>query len=300
MMEEHLAYYLINEGYAVDESSAYKILDVISESFYEYLLSEAETDVERTSRRRREITRAFSNQDRRAQSARRREANRTVDPYGSETGAQQDRPSPRGGELPTRGQLSRTSAANVLLARAGQNPNRPHGKVTSSSGSPLISQSDFSPSTKTFVDLKPGRPERQVFNPNISSSIDVGPKVGGTRTTRLSRDESDDFSRGTSSPQQKKPQLQSSTQPTSTPAGRLPSQAQPQSQRATTPRRKPQTSTQTPAPPTTTPQRRDTSPPQRTNPTQSWRAERRPDPTTGTRGNPNRPNRMMGIIPKNS
>lgn len=51
-MEYYLIDYLIDEGYANTESSAYKILSVISEEFYEYLLSEALTPEERERRRR--------------------------------------------------------------------------------------------------------------------------------------------------------------------------------------------------------------------------------------------------------
>jgi hypothetical protein len=60
-MEEHLIYYLIDEGYANTESSAFKILSVISEEFYEYLLNEVLTPEEkaagraRTARRRAQL-----------------------------------------------------------------------------------------------------------------------------------------------------------------------------------------------------------------------------------------------------
>jgi hypothetical protein len=88
-MEEYLIDYLIDEGYANTEGSAYKILEVISEGFFEYLLSEALTPEERASRRKDIETR--------------RQQNRAVDPYRSTSGAQKDRPNPRGGELPTMG-----------------------------------------------------------------------------------------------------------------------------------------------------------------------------------------------------
>jgi hypothetical protein len=232
-MEDYLIDYLIDEGYANTEGSAYKILEVISDGFYEYLLSEALTPEERASRRRQIETR--------------RQQNRAVDPYRSSSGAQQDRPNPRGGELPTLGQRGRTAAANQILAKAGENPNKPHSKVTTGRGSPLISQSDFSTTTTTFKGVKPGQKSSQVFNPNISSTIDVGAKVGGTPSQRYSGDESDNLSRRDSTPtEKKKPQTQS-TPPAETPSGRpakpvrrLPSQADRQSsQRSTSPRRNP-------------------------------------------------------------
>ena len=48
-MEHYLIDYLIDEGYANTESSAHKILSVISEGFYEYLLSEALTPEQRAA-----------------------------------------------------------------------------------------------------------------------------------------------------------------------------------------------------------------------------------------------------------
>lgn len=169
--------YLISEGYVNSESSALKIIDVISEGFYEYLITEALTPEERAARR--------------AEIKRRREENRIADPYNSRKGAQQDRPSSRGGELPTLGQRRRAEVANEILSRAPENPNRPHGKVASSRGSTLISQSDFSPLTKTFKSPKPGQKPSQTYNPNISSTIDVGPQVGREKSQRYSKDESD-------------------------------------------------------------------------------------------------------------
>jgi hypothetical protein len=52
-MKEQLIDYLIDEGYANTESSAFKILSVISEEFYEYLLSEALTPEQRAEGRAR-------------------------------------------------------------------------------------------------------------------------------------------------------------------------------------------------------------------------------------------------------
>jgi hypothetical protein len=245
-MEEYLIAYLIDEGYANTESSAYKILDVISEGFYEYLLNEAETAAQQTARRRKEITRTFTNADRRAAVQTRRQQNKAVDPYQSTSGAQKDRPNPRGGELPTLGQRGRTATANQILARAGQNPNKPHAKVTTGRGSSLISQSDFSTTTTTFKGVKPGQKSSQVFNPNISSTIDVGAKVGGTPSQRYSRDESDNLSRRDSSPTEKKKPQQQTTQPPESASGNpvrrrvLPSEAtRSTSQRPTSPRRNP-------------------------------------------------------------
>jgi hypothetical protein len=203
-MEEYLIEYLIDEGYANTEGSAYKILEVISEGFYEYLLSEALTPEERASRRKDIETR--------------RQQNRAVDPYRSTSGAQKDRPNPRGGELPTMGQRGRTAIANQILARAGENPNKPHSKVTTGRGSSLISQSDFSTTTTSFKGVKPGQKSSQVFNPNISSTINVGAKVGGTASQRYSRDESDNLSRRDSSPTEKK-KPQQTTQPPESASG---------------------------------------------------------------------------------
>jgi len=53
MMEEQLIDYLIDEGYTNTESSAFKILSVISEEFYEYLLNEALTPEQRAAGRAR-------------------------------------------------------------------------------------------------------------------------------------------------------------------------------------------------------------------------------------------------------
>lgn len=259
-MEHYLIDYLIDEGYANTESSAYKILSVISEEFYEYLLSEAETDEQKRDRRRREIRRTFG----RAESERRREENRAIDPYNSRTGAQQDRPSPRGGELPTRGQLARDSAANRILAATPENPNRPHRKVTSNTGAPLISQSDRSALTTTFRDVRSGQKPSQVFQPNISSSINVG---SGSASTRLSRDESDEFSRGTTSGKKKPQTSQPQTQLT-TPSGR-PVRVRQEPTRATTARRKPQP--QSPTQTSSTPQRKPTP--------QELERQNRPKPT---------------------
>ena len=52
-MEHYLIDYLIDEGYANTEDSAYRILEVISEGFYEYLLSEALTPEEKAAGRAR-------------------------------------------------------------------------------------------------------------------------------------------------------------------------------------------------------------------------------------------------------
>jgi hypothetical protein len=52
-MEDYLIDYLIDEGYANTEGSAYKILEVISEGFYEYILSEALTPEQRAAGRAR-------------------------------------------------------------------------------------------------------------------------------------------------------------------------------------------------------------------------------------------------------
>ncbi len=60
--------------------------------------------------------------------------------------------------------------------------------------------------------MKPGQKSSQVFNPNISSTINVGAKVGGTPSQRYSRDESDNLSRRDSSPTEKK-KPQQTTQP---------------------------------------------------------------------------------------
>lgn len=265
-MEYYLIDYLIDEGYANTESSAYKILSVISEEFYEYLLSEAETDEQKRARRRREISRTFG----RAESARRREENRAIDPYNSRTGAQQDRPSPRGGELPTRGQLARDSAANRILAATPENPNRPHRKVTSNTGAPLISQSDRSALTTTFRDVRSGQKPSQVFQPNISSSINVG---SGSASTRLSRDESDEFSRGTTS-SKKKPQTSQPQAQRTTPSGRVRKLPRQEPTRATSARRKPQP--QSPTQTSSTPQRKPTP--------QELERQNRPKPTNLSAG----------------
>jgi hypothetical protein len=262
-MEDYLVDYLIDEGYANTEGSAYKILEVISEGFYEYLLNEALTPEERASRRKQIETR--------------RQQNRAVDPYQSSSGAQKDRPNPRGGELPTLGQRGRTAAANQILARAGQNPNKPHAKVTTGRGSSLISQSDFSTTTTTFKGVKPGQKSSQVFNPNISSTIDVGAKVGGTPSQRYSRDESDNLSRRDSSPTEKKKPQQQTTQPPESASGNpvrrrvLPSEAtRSTSQRQTSPRK---------------------------NPSQTGTGMK-PNPKTGQRANPNRARNIVDIQPK--
>jgi hypothetical protein len=200
--------------------------------FFDYILNEALSPEERASRR--------------GQIETRRAQNRAVDPYRSTSGAQKDRPNPRGGELPTLGQRGRTAAANQILARAGENPNKPHSKVTTGRGSPLISQSDFSPTTTSFKGVKPGQNSSQVFNPNISSTINVGAKVGGTPSQRYSRDESDNLSRRDSAPTEKKKSKQATKPPESVsgnpvkPVRRLPSQADNQSsQRSISPRGNP-------------------------------------------------------------
>jgi hypothetical protein len=55
IMEDYLIDYLIDEGYANTEGSAYKILEVISEGFYEYLLNEALTPEQRAAGRARVV-----------------------------------------------------------------------------------------------------------------------------------------------------------------------------------------------------------------------------------------------------
>jgi hypothetical protein len=53
MMQEQIIFFLINEGYVNDEISAYKILDVISESFYYKILNEVLTPEQRAAGRAR-------------------------------------------------------------------------------------------------------------------------------------------------------------------------------------------------------------------------------------------------------
>jgi hypothetical protein len=295
MMEEQLAYYLIDEGYAVDESSAYKILDVISESFYEYLLSEALTPKQRAAGRARtarmrqetgiEEPDVGTSAEIRANIRSRKPTTRTGG------GLRQTTEKPGGtlrvqggGYLPPTETRPETNAekrsnisSNTIISKDGQV--KPVTFVNSSGQRVEINATGHSGSSLTLAPPKKGQRAVQQPAQDPHGDVGVGGALGGVDV--YSRQRTGTSGTGRTGRKKPQPEPQPPTQPTSTPAGRerkvrqLPSQAQPQPQRATTP-------------------------PERTNPTQSWRQVNRPNPTTGTRGNPNRPNRMMSLIPKNS
>lgn len=267
-MEEQLIAYLLDEGFVNSESSAYAVLDVISESFYEYLLNEVLSPEEIARRRRVNLERrqqlgttGRSEEERRAVAQRgsNRPASSKVVGYTATSGMRNI----GGAEFvsPTQGKRRDAATKEDEVANEIINSNPTTGKRTTKMPDFVVKDEQGRPIgrrrlnavnpkkdvTVTMVDPK-GRPLTQVVNTTAdqlrAAALDKTPE-GGSRT--------------------QKPKPQQTTQP--------------QTQTKTTtrlPRQEPRP--QTPQP---------------------RRQRQAPNPSTGTRGNPNRPNRIMGIQRQN-
>lgn len=304
-MEHYLIDYLIDEGYANTEGSAYKILSVISEEFYEYLLNEALTPEQRAAGRARVAA------ARRARGIPEPSAERTAEMMGR---IRRRKPTARGGNLQStttrKGTMRTPEGAHLPDTRDSNGPTivdtrdrettgrlntdrdteggqenetkrptkMPSHRDVFGNEKPNNSVDRGADSTRTMGGrqgrgLEAGQTPMQTTQNRNSVNVGAFSREPGTGSGQSQR-YSDTPSIGNSSSSKKKGRQQT-TQPPETASGNpvrrrvLPSEAtRPTTQRPTNPRRNlPGTGT-------------------------------RPNPKTGQRANPNRARNIVGVQPQ--